>query len=173
MKSTKAIVGVLAVALTLGGCYWVPPDGQPGGVAIKVSVPRQVGAGIVYMLRVRLYDSADVIGLYGPYSPTPPSSTDPAAGGYILVSAKGDPLPIGGQKYLDLPLSDQAIFSGSEIPMTIPDIAAGRKYRLHVQYGESYLGFNMFDEGVSKEFEVVPGDVVDVTVELYFPWSYP
>ena len=174
MKAAKAVVAVVT-ALTLGACYWVPPQAQTGTVSLNVRLAQGVlpPSYTGDLLRATLYDPSGVSALYAPYLGVPPSTPAPGSrADFIRVTAAGAPYQIEGYDYYEMAFDPQRATSGS---FTIPDIAIGRKYRLHLQWlNKSPTGgpATITQEGLSTEFEVPPGSVADIAIDLYLWTSY-
>ncbi len=152
MKLLNAVVAVVT-ALTFGGCYWAPKDEETGGISISVSLPRGVLPSSYEgdLLRAELYDAADVSG-------------DIVMSGTAKPVTK-NPITIDGYDRFEVTLQPNG--NGSFV---IPGLLPGRKYRLYLQWGYTYVGapsFNTNYHGLSSEFEVVPGGQVDVAIDLY------
>jgi hypothetical protein len=173
MKLTKVLVVLVSTAVALAGCYWTPAETQSGGISLSVGLARGVVAPgeYTYAFRVTLYESGDVEALYGspPSSPTPYDLLD-----WIGVTVSGSPIPMDGHSYYDAFLGDLFDpYNPASGLLTIADILPGKKYRIHVQLGQydPAPDFYLVLEGVSGEFEVIPGSVVDVAVDLYLQYA--
>lgn len=151
MKPMNAIVAVLT-ALALGGCYWTPAGTDSGAISLAVTLPRDVFPDHNgYLLRGWLYNAGDVSG---------------RAAMFERPTFAADPITVDGYDHFDIALSQPAE-GGS---FTVADIVVGRKLRLYLVYGYNEPGYTFWTEyhGLSDAFEVIPGGVTDVAIELYF-----
>ena len=102
--------------------------------------------------------------LYG----SPPTSPTPIRYNAIGVTVAGDP---SRSAAATTTRCRWEISTASQETFSITDIAVGHKYRLHVQFGYSSPPLQVYAEGVSDEFEIPPGGVLDLPIELYYPYS--
>jgi hypothetical protein len=173
MKLINAFVAVVT-ALTLAGCYWMPEETQSGGISLTVSLPRGVlpPGSDTQAFRVYLYDAASVSALWGT-PPMQPAPVDPYDNIEVFPSAS--PIPIEGYSYYDVDLGPAFdIYSTMSGSFVIPDMLPGRRYRIHMELGwySAAPYFSGDIEGLSDAFEVPPGGIADVALDLYRSYNF-
>lgn len=163
LKRTTNAVLALLVAVSVGGCYWTP-GAAAGRVSFSVTSARPIVANPTdYTLRVYLYDADAVSAEYLDWSGFP--TTNPIDYAYLTLAITGSPIPLDGHDYWEVDLGANPPTNGT---LVIPDVVAGRKYRLVVQWW--YHGFPppyADYQGVSNIFEVPDGGVASIAVSLY------